>query len=113
MAGITTHVLDTSLGRPAPGVPVVLERREAQDWKELGHARTDADGRVLEWLPLAGARAAGIHRLRFDTAAYFGRRGVQTFHPEVVIVFEILDATEPHHVPLLLAPHGYTTYRGS
>src|SRR5579872_7577615 len=109
--GISTHILDTSLGKPAAGVAIVLERRDAAGrFLELGRGLTDADGRqraLLGDLPLQG----GVHRLTFDTGAYFARSGVKAFYPSVTVLFEITDPAQHHHVPLLLNPFGYSTYR--
>jgi 5-hydroxyisourate hydrolase len=115
MSGITTHVLDTSSGRPAEGVPVVLERRapEGHGWELVGRGVTDADGRQRELVPNGRRLAAGRYRLTFDTAAYFTRTGRQAFFPEVAVVFAIEEGDAHEHVPLLLAPYGYSTYRGS
>jgi len=113
MTGITTHVLDTARGRPAAGVGVSLARRSGDAWAELATARTDANGRVGNLLPDGVKHPAGTYRLRFDTAAYFAAQGgAAPFYPFVEIVFEIRDA-EHYHVPLLVSPFGYTTYRGS
>lgn len=113
MSPITTHVLDTSLGRPAAGVAVVLEASEAGGWRELGRGRTDGDGRCRALLPEGASLGRGAHRLVFETGAYFAARGVASFHPSVVVVFEVREPSQHHHVPLLLSPFGYTTYRGS
>ncbi len=113
MSNITTHVLDTSLGRPAAGVPLLLEMKQPQDnWKELSRGVTDADGRCHQLLP-AGALAAGAYRLSFDTASYFKSRHVSGFYPQVSVEFEVRDPESHYHVPLLLSPYGYSTYRGS
>ena len=112
MSPITTHVLDVSLGKPAAGVPAVLEGQAGGGWKELGRGVTDADGRIKTLLA-PGALTAGVYRLSFDTAAYFKARGTAGFYPSVPIVFEITAAAEHYHVPLLLSPFGYSTYRGS
>jgi 5-hydroxyisourate hydrolase len=112
MSEITTHVLDTSLGRPAAGVPVTLETREsAAGWKQLGRGTTDADGRLQNLAP--HPLPAGTYRLTFDTGAYFESRQTANFYPEVAIVFEVRDAAAKYHVPLLISPYGYSTYRGS
>jgi 5-hydroxyisourate hydrolase len=114
MSAITTHVLDTSLGRPAAGVAVRLERPGPGGSAELvATGRTDADGRVRDLLPTDAAPKSGRYRLVFDTDAYFREQGVEGFYPEVAILFEIHDPTEHFHVPLLLSPFGYSTYRGS
>ena len=113
MSGLSTHVLDTARGRPAAGVPVRLERRQGAAWETLSTATTGADGRVGSLLPTGVPLAAGVYRLTFDLAAYFGARGEASFYPEASIVFEVREPDEHHHVPLLVSPHGYTTYRGS
>lgn len=113
MSAITTHVLDTARGRPAPGVPVSLETLGTDDrWAMVGQGTTDGDGRLRE-LVAAGTRTKpGVYRLRFDTAAYFASLGEEGFYPEVTVVFQVRDEKH-HHVPLLLSPFGYSTYRGS
>ena len=113
MSGITTHVLDTSRGRPASGVPVVLEVRSEGGWREIGRALTDEDGRVRQLLPAGSAPTSGTYRLTFDTESYFRSLGIEGFYPEAAIVFHLRDANQHHHVPLLLSPFGYSTYRGS
>lgn len=112
MTGITTHVLDTARGRPAAGVAVSLARRTGETWTELATAQTDATGRVVNLLPDDLRNPAGTYRLRFDTGAYFKAQGVPSFHPFIEITFDVRDA-EHYHVPLLVSPFGYTTYRGS
>jgi len=112
MSSITTHVLDTARGRPAAGVPVLLEQRtDAYTWQERGRNTTDSDGRVRELLSVA--LEAAVYRLTFDTAAYFRAQGHESFYPSVIVVFEVKDSGQHHHVPLLLSPYGYSTYRGS
>lgn len=111
MTGITTHVLDTSRGRPAAGVPVVLERAQDTVWREVGRGTTDADGRANELL--SSALQDGRYRLTFDTGTYFRAAGDACFYPEVSVTFVIERGEEPYHVPLLLSPFGYSTYRGS
>ncbi len=111
--GISTHVLDTARGRPAAGVQVALARRdEAGKWTAWGEGRTDSGGRLAG---LEGGRTlvAGTFRLRFDVGPYFSGLGVEAFYPEVEVVFEVRRPEEGHHVPLLLSPFGYATYRGS
>ena len=113
MSQITTHVLDTSTGRPAAGVPVILEMEKAGGgWKELGHGVTDADGRFGALLA-PGSLKEGTYRLTFDTRAYFGARKVDGLYPQVSVVFSVLRPSEHYHIPLLLSPYGYSTYRGS
>ena len=113
MSGLSTHVLDTARGRPAAGVPVVLERRQGGGWQELSRAATDADGRVRSLLPVGEALAAGEYRLSFALADWFAAAAREAFYPEAAIVFRVTRPDEHHHVPLLLAPFGYSTYRGS
>jgi 5-hydroxyisourate hydrolase len=110
---ISTHVLDTARGVPAAGVPVVLEREEAGGIHEISRASTDEDGRVRELVSTGTAPGVGRYRLTFDTGSYFATLRVEAFYPSVAIVFEIRDVTQHHHVPLLLSPYGYSTYRGS
>jgi 5-hydroxyisourate hydrolase len=114
MSRITTHVLDVARGRPAASIPVVLEvLSKGDEWTALGRGATDGDGRIREWTPGGPQLEKGIYRLTFDTAAYFRAQRVDAFYPEVRIVFEVRDPAQHHHVPLLLSPFGYSTYRGS
>lgn len=107
MSGITTHILDTANGRPAAGVPVTLEREREGGWQVVGHGTTDADGRVRTLLTTPPE--AGTYRISFDTASYFPTG----FFPSVLITFNVAAGQEHYHVPLLLSPYGYSTYRGS
>jgi 5-hydroxyisourate hydrolase len=117
---LSTHVLDATTGRPAAGVAVLLERR-GQDgtWTQAASDRTDADGRLrlLSESPGAsesgGEPGTGVWRITFGSGDYFASRGVATFYPEVTVTFEVSSAAEHHHVPLLLSPFAYSTYRGS
>jgi 5-hydroxyisourate hydrolase len=113
MSDITTHVLDTSRGRPAAGMDVALEHASAGEWQRIGAGKTSSDGRAANLAPAGAELAAGTYRLVFATGAYFQALGVAGFYPEVSIVFEVRDPAEHHHVPLLLSPYGYSTYRGS
>jgi 5-hydroxyisourate hydrolase len=109
---LSTHVLDANSGRPAPNVALTLHRRaETGTWEPVGEGVTDDDGRCRTLAP-EGLRAA-IYRLEFDTGAYFVATGQKGFYPEVSIVFEVTEPTRHHHVPLLLSPFAYSTYRGS
>lgn len=112
MSRLTTHVLDVARGEPARGVAVRCERQTDDGWAELGRGRTDDDGRCKTLLPADAPLEPGTYRLTFDTAGYFAGRGVAGFFPEVTIAFAVT-ADEHHHVPLLLSPYGYSTYRGS
>jgi 5-hydroxyisourate hydrolase len=102
---LSTHVLDAALGRPAAGVAVRLEK---EDGEVIAEGVTDADGRIGGW-----TCGAGAHRVVFDTGAYFAARAVDAFYPRVSIDFTVANPQEHHHVPLLLSPFAYSTYRGS
>jgi 5-hydroxyisourate hydrolase len=111
---ITTHVLDLSSGRPANGVPVILEfRDEKGDWRLLGQGATDANGRLKSLLPDGFRLEMGTYRLQFDLSGYYRAKKMESLYPEASVVFTVRDAGEHYHLPLLLTPHGYTTYRGS
>jgi 5-hydroxyisourate hydrolase len=105
---LSTHVLDATRGRPAEGVAIRLER----DGQVIATGTTDQDGRLRDWLP-DGEPGAGVYRLVFDTGAYFAAGGVAAFYPEVAVTFTVTDPAAHHHVPLLLSPFAYSTYRGS
>jgi|SRR6187455_716201 5-hydroxyisourate hydrolase len=109
---LSTHVLDATTGSPAVGVGVLLETYRDGTWGEVATGLTDDDGRLRDWLPehLPGV---GMHRLLFDTGAYFTRSGVAGFYPAVTINFVIDEPGRHYHVPLLLSPFAYSTYRGS
>jgi 5-hydroxyisourate hydrolase len=114
MRRISTHVLDTAQGAPARNVPVRLERQESSgDWRLVGSARTDQDGRCGQLLPEGEAAAGGIYRMTFDTASYYAAQKIEGLYPLVQITFAAKQGEERFHIPLLLSPHGYTTYRGS
>ena len=113
MSAITTHVLDTSRGRPAKGVPVTLEVEAAGGWELVGKGTTNADGRIPDLVAEEITLDAGVFRLIFDTATYFAAQGTEGFYPSVTIVFKFDDPAQHYHVPLLLNPFGYSTYRGS
>ena len=111
---LSTHVLDATTGRPAAGVEVLLEHGGDGGWRLAGEGQTDVDGRVR--LTDGGGRAEfepGVYRIAFATGAYFRTRGVTSFYPEVTITFEMTGRDEHYHVPLLLSPFAYSTYRGS
>jgi 5-hydroxyisourate hydrolase len=114
MSRISTHVLDTAKGKPAAGVPVSLERQESSGkWLSLGLSQTDQDGRCGELLPDGAVLVEGVYRLTFDTASYFATCGVDGLYPAVEILFRVRTGEKHFHIPLLLSPNGYTTYRGS
>jgi 5-hydroxyisourate hydrolase len=111
---ITTHILDTAKGRPAAGVQVLLEfRGEGGDWHSISRGTTDLDGRLRTLYPDAKPLAPGVYRLTFDTGRYFEAVGTAAFYPEVVVVFETSPGEKHYHVPLLLSPFGFSTYRGT
>lgn len=111
---ITTHVLDTTLGRPAAGVAIVLELSLGpHEWRTIGYGETDADGRLRSLMPEGTPVVPGVYRLVFDTRHYFERQGTPSFYPHVIVVFQTLPNETHYHVPLLVGPFGYTTYRGS
>lgn len=109
MSGITTHVLDTSLGKPAEGIRVKLQ----YDGAVVGSGITDDDGRVRELVPAGTPLQEGVYRLIFSVGEYFEATGRDTFYPEIVVNFRIIAGSGNYHVPLLLSPFGYSTYRGS
>jgi 5-hydroxyisourate hydrolase len=109
MSAITTHVLDTALGRPAAGVAVRLEKKDGKAWVALSASRTDADGRCRD---LAQEADAGTYRLTFATGEYFGAMGRTSIYPEITVTFAT-NGDAHYHLPLLLTDNSYTTYRGS
>ena len=114
MSTISTHILDTSRGSPASGVAVCLEVQNIDEsWTELSHAWTDDDGRVKPFFLVAQPVNDGTYRLVFDTEPYFSALSINCFYPQVSIVFKVDDASQHYHVPLLISPYGYSTYRGS
>jgi 5-hydroxyisourate hydrolase len=113
MSEITTHVLDISIGRPALGIPVILEiEKKGGVWTELSRGATDGNGR-LRHLLAPGSLVEGTYRLTFETAQYFHSIKIEGLYPQVSIVFQVRDAKQNYHIPLLLSPYGYSTYRGS
>lgn len=113
MSAITTHVLDTSIGQPAAGVAVVLKRlQDDGKWHQIAAGATDADGRLNDLLA-PNSLVDGRYRLSFATAEYFQRRSVSTLYPQVSVEFQVIDDSEHYHIPLLLSPFGYSTYRGT
>jgi len=111
---ISTHVLDTTLGKPAVGIPVRLERRQSSGkWSVLETCATDQDGRCSQLLPDEAALATGLYRLVFDTHSYFAEKKVASLYPVIEVTFQVRDGESNFHIPLLLSPNGYTTYRGT
>lgn len=114
MSTLSTHVLDVSVGKPAANLSIVLLKDAGQaQWRELARGVTNSDGRVKDFLPAGTKLEPGVYRLTFDTAAYFKASGTKGFYPYVEITFELQAPDEHYHVPLLLSPYGFSTYRGS
>jgi 5-hydroxyisourate hydrolase len=114
MSTLSTHVLDTSRGKPAGDMPVRLEREEAPEkWKLVGSGRTDQNGRCGQLLTEGEKLAAGNYRLSFDTKSYFATQKIEGLYPLVQVLFAVPDGDAHFHIPLLLSPNGYTTYRGN
>ena len=113
MSPITTHVLDISRGRPAVGIEVALQIRSGHDWKELGKGLTDANGRCTTLMAENGQIEPGTYRLLFNVGIYYQTQRTEAFFGEIPVVFEVLRSEAQYHVPLLISPFGYSTYRGS
>ena len=114
MSAITTHVLDTALGKPGRGIAVVIEFGQGADrWAELARGVTDGDGRLASFTPTLLPLKPGVYRVRFFTAAYFAAMRINGLYPEVNVIVQIDDPAQHYHIPLLLSSFGYTTYRGS
>ena len=113
MSAITTHILDVSAGSPARNVPVTLERQTITGWEIIGNGATDEDGRLRDLLDSDAILQTGNYRLTFDTGNYFAQQQIEGFYPQVTVAFVVRDAEQHYHVPLLLSPFGYSTYRGS
>ena len=111
MTTVSTHVLDTARGVPAAGLALTLASREDGQWNVIASARTDADGRVVD--VAGGDLDGGVYRVEFATADYLAEHHGGGFYPEVPVIFTIAEDDGHHHVPLLLSPFGYSTYRGS
>ena len=109
---LSTHILDTALGRPAPNVDVTLSQFDGESWQAIGLSPTDADG-LCKTLLSSHPLLAATYKLRFHTAPYFQSLNLPTLYPYIEIVFTVTDPTQHHHIPLLLTANGYTTYRGS
>ena len=112
MSQITTHILDTTKGKPAVNVSITLFQQAGDNWLEIARGITNSDGRIADLLPKEIQLEPGIYKLKFFTKEYFAQGGTANFYPFVEIVFDVA-GTEHYHVPLLLNPFGYATYRGS
>lgn len=110
---ITTHVLDNERGRPASLVPIKLDYKDSDSWKQVAEGVTDEDGRIMNWPGENFYLREGLYRVTFDTGKYFSGQERETFYPEVSIAFRVDKKNEHYHVPLLLSGFGYSTYRGS
>jgi 5-hydroxyisourate hydrolase len=112
MSQITTHILDTTHGRPATGVSIILYQGDNDQWTAIAKGITNEDGRIADLLKTGVVLPKGIYKIRFQTKDYFDKKGIETFYPYVEIIFDI-DTQEHYHIPLLLNPFGYSTYRGT
>ncbi|MFG6158086.1 hydroxyisourate hydrolase [Halomonas sp. 1390] len=110
---LSVHVLNIQSGQPSPGVEVELERRTDAGWESLATATTDAAGRVSALYPEGEAFEAGVYRVTFETGEWFAERDTATFFPEIPVPFQVENTEQHYHVPLLLSPYGYSTYRGN
>jgi 5-hydroxyisourate hydrolase len=114
MSAITTHILDTTSGFPGAGIPVVLERKtHSSGWQQIGQGMTDVGGRINDLLSPREAFLPGHYRLIYEIGPYFLIRDIECFFPQITISFVVKDPLQHFHVPLLLSPFGYSTYRGS
>ena len=112
MSQVTTHILDTSAGKPAQQVTIIFYQGGNDEWKEIARGQTNADGRLANLLNTNEPLQTGIYKLRFETKDYYDRQGIATLYPFVEVVVDITDI-DHYHIPLLLSPFGYATYRGS
>jgi 5-hydroxyisourate hydrolase len=112
MSSLSTHILDQGAGLPAVNVEVLLQQLTDDGWVQIGTARTDADGRIT-YFGNEKQLSTGIFQLDFDTGDYFEQKGTKSFYPYVSVIFQMDDANQHYHVPLLLNQYGYSTYRGS
>ena len=110
---LSVHVLNLENGLPSPGVNVTLEKHVAKDWQPLAQGVTNEQGRIGELFPAKQAFEAGEYRVVFKTGEYFKKAGHETFFPEIPVIFEVKNVDQHYHIPLLLSPYGFSTYRGS
>ena len=113
MSAITTHILDTARGQPAVGVQVELEAQDGAAWRRIGRGVSDQDGRLRSLMPDSAVLERGVYRLTFETSQYFRGLNTASFYPRIIVEFTVADGESHYHVPLLLSPYGYTTYRGT
>ena len=113
MSAITTHVLDTTTGKPGAGIPIVLERKtHSAGWQAIAEGMTDIDGRANDLLSTREAFLPGHYRLIFEIGSYYLMNSIECFFPQITINFVVKDPMQHYHVPLVLSPFGYSTYRG-
>jgi len=112
MSHITTHVLDTSIGKPAKGIEIKLHRNENSGWHEIAKGVSDIDGRISDLIEIGKTLDKGIYKMEFRVDNYFRQKKIKSLYPYIEIIFMIEDE-EHYHIPLLLSPFGYSTYRGS
>lgn len=114
MSAITTHILDTTTGKPGAGIPIVLARKtHSAGWQVIAEGITDISGRVDDLLSTREAFLPGHYRLIFEIGPYFLLQSIECFFPQVTVSFVVKDPMQQYHVPLMLSPFGYSTYRGS
>lgn len=113
MSAITSHILDTSRGGPAAGIPVQLDAHDGTAWRRIGSGTSDHDGRLRSLMPDGAALTGGVYRLTFETGDYFRGLNTPSFYPRIIVEFTVTTGESHYHVPLLLGPYGYTTYRGT
>jgi 5-hydroxyisourate hydrolase len=113
MSQITTHILDTAKGTPAVGVTISLSRRAGDNWEKIGSGKTNSDGRISDLCPTDQVLEAGSYCMDFAIGDYFESSGAPVFYPQAQVVFNITGDGQHYHIPLLLSPFGYSTYRGS
>ena len=112
MSQVTSHILDTSKGRPAAGIVIILLQAQDDQWTEIANGITNNDGRVADLLEKGDWLQHGAYKMRFETKNYFEKDHVHSFYPYIEIIFDVI-TNEHYHIPLLLSPFGYSTYRGS
>src|SRR5262245_53175946 len=114
MSKVTSHILDTTVGRPASGISVLLEHESAQQgWVPVGDAVSNPDGRVGNLVPAGLTLRIGRYRLLFDTGPYYAEKNLQAFFPQVCVIFHVHDPEQHYHLPLLISRYSFTTYRGT
>ncbi len=110
---LSVHVLNLENGLPSPGVNVTLEKHVGKEWQSMSQGVTNEQGRIGELFPAKQTLEAGEYRVVFKTGEYFKKVGRDTFFPEIPVIFEVKNVDQHYHIPLLLSPYGFSTYRGS